>query len=282
MDALFQIIHEDDDLLLINKPAGLVCHPTKSGAYSSLISRVRLYVGAAARSQISAESTSDLSTDGKRPRASAGLHPALEGVRRGSAGEPVRPHLVNRLDRETSGVVLVAKSDEAARELRKIWESRAVRKEYSAIVHRHVRADQDVIDAPLGRDEQSAVAIKDCVRADGATAQTEIRVECRFRRAERDFTLLRVTPHTGRKHQVRVHLAHYGHPIVGDKLYGDDEKLYLDFVKYRLTDEQRRQLILPFHALHANGVRFVWRGREVTFRAEPEKWFVDFVAPDTG
>src|SRR5689334_25367161 len=92
--TLFPIIYEDDDLLVINKPAGLVCHPTKTDEYSSLISRVRLHLG-----------------------------------------RDAHPQLVNRLDRETSGVTIVAKAELVARELRKIWEARQVEKEYLAIVH---------------------------------------------------------------------------------------------------------------------------------------------------
>src|SRR6185295_9507388 len=142
METLFQILHEDAEVLVINKPAGLVCHPTKGDAYSSLISRVRLYLGG-----------------------------------------PAAPQLINRLDRETSGVVLVGKNATAARGLRRLWESRVVRKEYLAIVHGHVLEPRGVIDAPLGRDEQSVVAIKDRVRDDGAAALTEFRVESRFDRA---------------------------------------------------------------------------------------------------
>jgi 23S rRNA pseudouridine1911/1915/1917 synthase len=133
-----------------------------------------------------------------------------------------------------------------------------------------------VIDAPLGRDENSRVWIKDCVRPDGALSHTEYWAQRSFTRPEGDFTLLRVVPHTGRKHQIRIHLAHRGHPIVGDKLYSGDEDLYLDFVKSRLTEEQRRRLILPNQALHARSVQWVWRDREWTFRAEPERWFVEF------
>jgi pseudouridine synthase, RluA family len=237
---LFEIIYEDSQLLAINKPAGLVCHPTKTDEYSSLISRVRLYLG-----------------------------------------KDSHPQLVNRLDRETSGVTIVAKSAVAARQLRRIWESREVEKEYLAIVHAHVQQEHGTIDAPLGKDESSKVAVKDCVRADGVAALTEFWVEKRFQRAEfpqRSFSLVRIRLHTGRKHQIRIHLAHIGHPIVGDKLYGGDEDLYLALVEGRLTDEQWQKLILRNQALHANQVRFDWNGNEKAFGAKPEKVFNEFVS----
>jgi 23S rRNA pseudouridine1911/1915/1917 synthase len=235
LEKLFAIIHEDADLLVVHKPADLVCHPTKGDEYSSLISRARIY----------------LKTESE-------------------------PHLVNRLDRETSGLVVIAKNAVAAGELGKIWEARAVTKEYSAIVHGHVAAEQGMIDAPLGKDEASIVAIKDCVRPDGTPSQTEYFVEKRFERSGAKFTLLRLLPRSGRKHQIRIHLQHLGHSIVGDKLYGGDEDIYLALVQSRLTDAQRARLMLPAQALHAGKLQFHWRGRDWKFTSEPEDFFRAF------
>src|SRR5439155_8081238 len=116
---LFETIYEDSELLVINKPVDLVCHPTKAGELSSLIGRVRLHLG-----------------------------------------KDSHPHLVNRLDRETSGVTIVAKTDAKARELRRIWETRQVEKEYLAIVSWHVAEDYLIIGAPIGKEELSKESYK--------------------------------------------------------------------------------------------------------------------------
>jgi 23S rRNA pseudouridine1911/1915/1917 synthase len=233
--SMLNILHEDTELLVVCKPAGLVCHPSKSGPLSSLIGRIRLHLGPGAQ-----------------------------------------PQLINRLDRETSGVVLATKSLPAARELRRLFENRSVHKEYLAIVHGHFTPDHELIDAPLGKDDASPIAIKDTIRADGAPAQTEAWVEHRFYRGAQPYSLLRVCPRTGRKHQIRIHLSSKGHPVVGDKLYGSDPLLYLAFVEGRLTEADRERLQLPYHALHAAALRYSWRGLDWDFRAAPEPWFTSF------
>ncbi len=240
LEPLFEVVHEDADLLVVNKPAGLVCHPTKGDVFSSLISRLRLYLATV------------------------------------SASVPA-PHLVNRLDRETSGIILAAKNLEKARELRRLWESRCVTKEYQAIVQGAMREEHGLVDAPLGRDDRSPVAIKDRVRLDGAAAQTEFWVEQVFSRPEGQFSLLKIRLITGRKHQIRIHLAHLGHPIVGDKLYGPDEDHYLALVQDRITSAIARDLLLPNHALHAQRIQYQTGEGNAVFQAPPERWFPEFI-----
>jgi 23S rRNA pseudouridine1911/1915/1917 synthase len=235
VSELFPVLHEDAEVLVVDKPAGLVCHPTKDGEMSSLIGRVRLHLGHA---------------DGR---------------------------LVNRLDRETSGLVVIAKSAEVAGELGRLFSGHAVEKSYVAIVDGHVPADSWIMAGALGDDETSPVAIKACVRDDGAAAETHARVVARWTRDSRPYSLLEVTPRTGRKHQIRVHLAAAGHPIVGDKLYGDDEQRYLRFVTRALTDEDVRALRLEYHALHAARLTWTWRDRQWVFAVDPPEAFAAFV-----
>jgi 23S rRNA pseudouridine1911/1915/1917 synthase len=232
-DPLLDVIHEDDHLLVINKPAGLVAHPTKDGERSSVIGRVRLYLGHA------------------------------EG------------RLVNRLDRETSGVLVVAKGAAVARDIGRLFADGAVDKRYLAIVHGLVPGPMRV-DARLGRDEHSAVVIKDCVRSDGAAAETRFMPIRTVGPGPERFSLVEVRPRSGRKHQIRIHLAHAGHPIVGDKLYGPDERIYLRFVSRAMTTADRERLILRHQALHAHRLCFEWAGRAWRFDALPGEEFRAF------
>lgn len=231
--AVVDVLHQDTHLLVVNKPAGLVCHPTKQGPLSSLIGRIRLHLG---------------------------------------HGEG---RLVNRLDRETSGVVLVATSAEVAGELGRVL-SRDAEKTYLAIVEGHLPDEPLHITAPLGKDETTPIAIKNCVRPDGATAETRVHLIRRFSRDGAPFSLVRVVPLTGRKHQIRIHLGHVGYPIVGDKLYGAEPLRYLRLVEGGLTDEDRRALRLEHHALHAHVLALHWREQAWRFEAPVPDAMVEF------
>jgi 23S rRNA pseudouridine1911/1915/1917 synthase len=165
--------------------------------------------------------------------------------------------IVNRLDRETSGLVLVAKTAAAARDFGLLMQRRQFRKEYFAIVWGWPEWEHKIVDAPLDRQskhQHAAIWLKQMIHPAGAPAQTELFVERRFRKSTSSgdrFSLLRAIPRTGRTHQIRVHLASIGHAIVGDKIYGPDEQWYLRFIETGWIPELEEKLLLPRHALHS-------------------------------
>ncbi len=173
---MFDVIGEDAELLVLSKPAGLVCHPTKTDAYSSLIGRVRLYLGPDAH-----------------------------------------PQLVNRLDRETSGLVVVAKTAEAARQLRRIWEDRRVEKEYLACVEREPEPPTGRLEHRLAWDKRRNVVR--ALKADSPSGKQAILEYRPAGRSDRYF-FVEVRLITGRHHQIRAQLAAIGCPIRGDLKYG--------------------------------------------------------------
>ncbi len=206
-DLPLDIVYEDEDLLVVNKPAGMVVHlgaGVKSGTLvNALLHRVR---------QLS------------------------------SAGGELRPGIVHRLDKLTSGLVVVAKNDCAHRALAAQFKGREVRKTYLALVHGCVAKEAGEITQPIGRDPSRRTRMK--VGGIGAReALTRYRVLRRFPK----FTLLEAHPHTGRTHQIRVHLAWLGHPIVGDTRYGAPGKV-------RLAGKEGATLPRTF--LHAAQIEF--------------------------
>ena len=216
----FEIVDETDVYLVVNKPPFLLIHPTKPNNTPTLWKQLRELL-------------------------------AFEIANGGQIS------IVNRLDRETSGLVLVAKTAAAARDFGLLMQQHSLRKEYLAIVWGWPDWEYKLIDAPLdrqGNHQYSMIWLKQMIHVAGAPAQTEFFVERRFRRSVSSsdrFSVIRAVPHTGRTHQIRVHLASVGHPVVGDKIYGPDEQLYLRFIETGWTHELEQRLLLPRHALHS-------------------------------
>jgi 23S rRNA pseudouridine1911/1915/1917 synthase len=209
------IVHEDETLLVIDKPAGLVVHPAPGHPTGTL--------------------------------ANAVLAHAPEVAMNGSQ----RPGIVHRLDKETSGLLVVAKTDAARQALVEQFAGRAVLKEYLALAHGQI-ADQRVIDAPIARDPRQRQRM--AVVPGGRAARTEV-VPIEHLPG---CTLLRVRLHTGRTHQIRVHLAAIGHPIVGDETYGRGDTLWqID----RAHGGARRRVPVPRQFLHAERLGFTLPAR---------------------
>jgi len=194
------IVYEDTDLLVVDKPAGLTVHPAAG-----------LPAGQAGVPQ------------GTLAAALLAYRPELAGV-----GGPERPGIVHRLDRDTSGLLVVAKNEAARAALARQWKERQVEKGYLALVHGRLEPPQGVIDAPIGRDtrHRQRMAVVEGARA--ARTAYRVRRYLPVRQAGlpetprgRDvYSLVEVTPSTGRTHQIRVHFAALGHPLVGDRVYG--------------------------------------------------------------
>jgi 23S rRNA pseudouridine1911/1915/1917 synthase len=212
-----RIVAESDDYLVVDKPPFLQVHPSKP---------------------------SDTST----------LWDELRGLLAYEIANGGQVSIINRLDRETSGLTLIAKHRDAARRFSMLMMSRDISKEYLAIVSGSPSRDEWTVDGPLLRQgdvRDSRVWVKQCVHPNGAAAATDFRVERRWEKSGTVFALVRAFPRTGRMHQIRVHLAHSGHAIVGDKLYGPSEDCYLEFIETGWTPALESQLLLPRQALHS-------------------------------
>ena len=193
------IVYEDDDILVINKPAGLVVHPSKGHLQGTLVNGL--------------------------------LHYLNDNLSSGS--DLYRPGIVHRIDKDTSGLLVVAKHNAAHQALADQLVNHDMRRSYMALVHGHVKAPQGTIEAPLQRDP--ANRLRWTVAKDGKYALTRFQVLKSFENA----TLLDLELETGRTHQIRVHLEFIGHPLVGDPVY----RKGLDHVKGSLVHDMSGQLL---------------------------------------
>ncbi len=229
----FRLVDESESWIVADKPAHLLSHPNKPGNPPTLL-------------------------DG------------LAGLLGFEIANGARLSVITRLDRDTSGLVLVAKNPETARELSLATQSGQIAKEYLAIVWGWPEDDEWEVDAPILRlgevGKSSQIWLKRGVHPDGKPCLTRFQVEARFQRKTAngaDFALVRAFPQTGRMHQIRVHLAHFGFPVVGDKIYGPDERNYLEFIETGWTPRLASRLLLDRHALHATTLTY----RENTWKS---------------
>ncbi|HEX7260384.1 MAG TPA: RNA pseudouridine synthase [Luteolibacter sp.] len=240
--ANFQVIDESVDWIVVNKPAPLIVHPANNKPEPTLLGGLEQLL-------------------------------AFEIQNGACLG------IVTRLDRETSGVVLVAKHTAAARELGWIFERRQAHKEYLALVNGWPEMDAWECAEPIiraGEIGPSAIWVRQVVSQLGRECMTRFQVERRFERGEGKFSLIRCFPVTGRMHQIRVHLANCGFPIMGDKLYSANGSEYLEWMARGWTPELQERLILPRHALHAACLEISWAGRAVRWEAETARDMVEF------
>lgn len=208
------IVFEDEQMIVINKPAGMVVHPAQGHRSGTLVNALLHHC-------------KDLS--------------AIGGVE--------RPGIVHRLDRETTGLMVIAKTDIAHRKISKLFKDRKVIKKYLAVVHGRVKKDSGTIDEPLGRSasDRKKMAVIHLLNEKDILANSKKPRKLKTRNAVTHFkvlkryedtTLLDINLETGRTHQIRVHLAHIHHPIIGDKIYGlkkdkaDNMELYSYFLSF--------------------------------------------------
>ena len=225
-DLPLEIVYQDSHLAVVNKPAGMVVHPAPGHRTGTMVNALLYHV-------------KDLSGVGGR----------------------LRPGIVHRLDRDTSGLLVVAKTDVAHQALSEALKRRDIKRLYQALVWGHIDRDALTIDAPIGRDPRDRKRM--AVVEDGRSALTRVRLAERWVRAD----LLDIALKTGRTHQIRVHLSHIGHPVVGDVVYGRGWERGMGGGSRKWADELARRVKRQFLHAAALGFDHPVTGERMRFRA---------------
>ena len=185
-DIPINIVYEDEDLIIVDKPKGMVVHPSTGNYTGTLVNAILFHCH-------------DLS--------------GINGVE--------RPGIVHRIDKETSGLLMIAKNDNAHRSLARQLKEHTINREYRAIVYGNIKEDSGTLSYPIGRDPNNRLKMK-VIRENSKDATTHYEVIERFG----NYTYLKFKLETGRTHQIRVHMSHINHAIVGDKVYGPEKNVF--------------------------------------------------------
>jgi 23S rRNA pseudouridine1911/1915/1917 synthase len=243
-DIPLTIVHEDDDLAVVDKPAGMMVHAGSGGAEHNRGTLVNALL----------------------------YHFGGEDGELSSVGGAMRPGIVHRLDKQTSGLIVVAKNDVTHRALGEMFSERQLRKTYLALVHGEVKGEAGTIQLPISRDLMRRIRMT-TKRAGGRSAVSHWKVLERVKGPYGKFTLLEVRIETGRTHQIRVHMQAIGHPVVGDFLYGAPHRIRrVDGVKKGATagDGEDESLSLERNFLHAAQLEFAHPRTGETLALEAE------------
>ena len=223
-DIPLNIIYEDNDIIVINKPKGMVVHPGNGNPDNTLVNAVLAH---------------------------------CKGSLSGIGGE-IRPGIVHRIDKDTSGLIIVAKNDKSHINLSEQIKNHEVTKIYTALVKGNISEDEATIDMPIGRDKKDRKKMS--VTRDGKEAVSHIKVVKRYG----NYTLIRVKIDTGRTHQIRVHMAKIGHPVVGDEVYSSGKN------EFGVKGQMLHSTILKFkHPIS---------GKEIMLEAPLPQYFADVLS----
>lgn len=210
-DIPLDVIYEDDMLILVNKPKGMVVHPAAGNLSGTLVNALLHHCGN-----------------------------SLSGI-----GGVIRPGIVHRLDRDTSGLLIAAKNDAAHIFISEQLKSRKMGRIYEAVIQGRLKEPEGTVNAPIGR--HPADRKKMAVISEGREAVTHYRVICEYDTPDGFFTHISLRLETGRTHQIRVHMAHIGHPVLGDAVYGNGKNRF----------EKNNEKILCGQCLHARTIEFI-------------------------